>query len=137
MSQANVDALRAGYEAFERGDIKAVLDLMADDVDWTETGATPSVGHYRGKEAVRTRWLAAVGESFDEFKVTPAEFIDAGDHIVVRSIAHVRLKGVDEPVAAPVAHIWRFEGGKIASGHFIFADEARLRLAMQEAGVDM
>lgn len=136
MSQANVDALKGGYDAFARGDIEAVLELMTDDVEWVETGVTPSRGRYHGKEAVRSRWLASVGQSFDEFTVSPERFIDAGDHVAVLGTGRVRLKGVEQPVTGPVAHIWRFEGGKIASARFVFADGPRIDSALREAGID-
>jgi hypothetical protein len=36
--QANVGVVQQGYEALGRGDIPALLDLMADDVEWTLQG---------------------------------------------------------------------------------------------------
>jgi ketosteroid isomerase-like protein len=34
MSQENVERIRRGYEAFARGDVDAVLELLHPDVDW-------------------------------------------------------------------------------------------------------
>ena len=34
MSQENVEAIRRRYEAFDRGDIDGVLELLHPDVDW-------------------------------------------------------------------------------------------------------
>lgn len=136
MSQANVDALKDSYDAFARGDIEAALELMTDDVEWVETGVTPSCGSYHGKEAVRSRWLAAVGRSFDEFTISPEKFIDAGEHIAVLGTGTARLKGVEQPVSGPVAHIWRFQGDKIVSARFIFADGPRIDSALRDAGIE-
>jgi uncharacterized protein len=36
--RTNTDVVQQGYEAFGRGDIPAVLDLLTDDVEWIQQG---------------------------------------------------------------------------------------------------
>ncbi|MDH3189445.1 MAG: nuclear transport factor 2 family protein [Acidimicrobiia bacterium] len=48
----NLEAARAGYEAFAGGDLAAVSELMADDVVWHVGGSNMVSGDYQGKEAV-------------------------------------------------------------------------------------
>jgi ketosteroid isomerase-like protein len=36
MSQENVETARAAYEAWNRGDLQAVLDRLHPDVEWEE-----------------------------------------------------------------------------------------------------
>src|SRR5918994_4629624 len=50
----NAEVIRQAYEAFGRGDIPEVLDLLTDDVDWALQGPSviPWAGPGRGREAV-------------------------------------------------------------------------------------
>ena len=49
---ANVQVARRGYEAFSRGDMATVRELLADDVEWHVGGNNPISGDYKGKDAV-------------------------------------------------------------------------------------
>jgi ketosteroid isomerase-like protein len=83
MSTATEIVQRA-YEAFGRGDVPAILGMLADDVDW-ELAGSPNLP-YAGKR----RSHAEVGEFFadvaraDRIHVfEPREYIDAGNHVTV------------------------------------------------------
>jgi len=52
----------------------------------------------------------AVG-AWDEFKLTPDEFFEDGDTVVV--LAHTDVKKGDASAQVPVVHIWRWEGDEI------------------------
>ena len=50
----NVDVVQQAYEAFGRGDIPGVLELLTDDVEWTMQGPSmiPFAGTFRGREGI-------------------------------------------------------------------------------------
>jgi uncharacterized protein len=48
----NAVALRAGYEAFAKGDLETVGALFADDIAWHQSGTSPLAGDRAGKDAV-------------------------------------------------------------------------------------
>jgi ketosteroid isomerase-like protein len=49
----NASLLRAGYEAFQRGDIDTVLNqFFAEDIIWHVPGRSTLAGDYRGREQV-------------------------------------------------------------------------------------
>jgi len=52
--QTNERMVRDLYDAFGRGDIQAILNMLADDVDWYDPGppAVTHAGRYRGREDV-------------------------------------------------------------------------------------
>ncbi len=52
MGEQSVEFLRGLYAAFGRGDVPAVLDGFADDVEWNEAEGMPYGGVYRGGDAV-------------------------------------------------------------------------------------
>jgi ketosteroid isomerase-like protein len=75
MSQENVEIVRRGYAAFERGDVSVALDNASDLVTYR---ADPDGRTWNGPEGF-LQALADWTEGFDEFSATAEEFIDAGD----------------------------------------------------------
>jgi uncharacterized protein len=114
MSQENVANLRRGYEAFSRGDMPAVADLVTPDVEWGATDAFPGIeGVYRGSDALR-RWMDTIRSAWDEFEVTLDEVLHDGANVVV--VAE-RVRGRGRQSGAEVEmHVFStywFEGGKV------------------------
>ena len=112
MSQ-NVDNLRAGYEAFARGDLEAAMENFDEGIRWENPNAPqlPSPGVHEGKEAVASL-LAETPQYWDEFKVTPDEFIEDGDTVVVLGHLEGRGKATGREVKVPFVHVWRMSDGK-------------------------
>ena len=73
---SNTDTLKQGYEAFGRGDVPAVLDALADDVQWeawednrAQRAGVPHMAPRTGKDGV-AGFFAVVGEyEIREFSV--------------------------------------------------------------------
>lgn len=84
MSRENVEQVRRGYEAFARGDLEAVLELLDPDVDW-QPAIAPILGveTVRGRAAVRQFFTQDLFEGFDEFRAEPLSFEDFGDIVLV------------------------------------------------------
>ncbi len=83
MSQQNVEIVRRAIDALNRGDMDAAL-LSSDpevEVDWSRSrGLTPGI--HRGYEAVRAFWTN-IHETFERVTVSPKEFIEHGEHVLV------------------------------------------------------
>ena len=58
----NADRIRQGYDAFNRGDVPALVDLFADDVVWHFPGASKLGGEHVGRDATLTA-LGGYGEA--------------------------------------------------------------------------
>jgi uncharacterized protein len=84
MSRENVEQVRGGYEAFARGDVDAVLERLAPDVDW-HPAIAPILGveTMRGRGAVRRFLTRDLFEGFDQFHAEPLSFEDLGDFVLV------------------------------------------------------
>jgi ketosteroid isomerase-like protein len=110
-AEANVEMVREAIEAFNRGDMQAMLKLgYAEEFeyDWSR-GMGPNRGIYRGIEGfmefVNDQW-----STFDEVRLEAHEFIPRGNHVVVTTTVHGRGRhGV--PVNANSAHLYTFENG--------------------------
>lgn len=130
MSQENVDLAKQGYDAFGRGDIETAFANFDDGIEWRGVSEdVPAGGTYSGRDAVSGEWLKNVGENFDEFTVSPEEFLDAGDHVVVTGQAHAKLKN-GATVDGEFCHVWEYRNGKAVKARF-WGDSAALLKATQ------
>ncbi|HEX2410290.1 MAG TPA: nuclear transport factor 2 family protein [Solirubrobacteraceae bacterium] len=103
------DALKERYERFDRGDLEGALDLWADDIVWEGPNSPdlPGSGTHEGKQAALQVLQQAVG-AWDRFELSPDEFIEQGDTVVV--LGHTDVAKGDRSDRLPVVHIWRYRG---------------------------
>ena len=78
MSQADIETLRLGYEAMNRGDLDGALRLAHSDIEWKTADRHPLAGTYRGHDEVR-RFFEETRGAFEEVTVLPEEFIQCDD----------------------------------------------------------
>jgi uncharacterized protein len=132
MSQENVELVREGYAAFFRGDVNAVLagGRLDPEIEVRAAEEFPGEVTYHGYAGFRTymgRWM----ESWEQYKVTPEEFIDAGDRVVVvyRAVGRGHDSGVEVEMLR--AHVWTIRDEKAVRWE-IFAHPAE---ALEAAGL--
>ena len=82
MSQAEIETLRAVYEAVSRGDWDAALRDAGPDFEFIPPDQNPIAGTYRGREAVRG-FFAELWAAFEEVTIEPGPFLEADGLIVV------------------------------------------------------
>ena len=112
MSQQDVETVRRGYDAFNRKDIAAVLNLYDPQIEWIEAGGGRSpAGTFRGPQSVANEVFAAVPQNFEEFRADPERFIDAGEHVVVVGRFSGRARS-GATLDAPFVHVHRLRNGK-------------------------
>ena len=108
---SNTDTLRQGYEAFGRGDLDAASENWHDDIRWEGTEADlPGSGTHEGKDAVKQTLVEFV-QAFDDVSVTPDEFLEQDDTVVVLGHTEGTPKGGDR-IKVPFVHVWRMRDGK-------------------------
>jgi ketosteroid isomerase-like protein len=108
----NADALRAGYEAFGRGDADGVMAVFDDNIRWEGANATevPGGGTHDGKQAVM-QMLGSIPENYERFDVTTDDFLEVGDRVVVLFHLDGRTKSGND-VSVPGVHVWDMRDGK-------------------------
>lgn len=116
MSVENVEVARAAYEAFRSGDLEGVGKYFADDVVWESPDTLPTGGVFRGRDAVLANF-AELSKYWSKFSVDPDEYIDAGDHVVVRGVQSVT--GPGGSTESRYLHLMTLSNGKIVRGEFI------------------
>jgi ketosteroid isomerase-like protein len=113
MSQQDVETVQSGYDAFNRKDIPAVLELYDPQIEWVEAGGGRApAGPYRGPQSVSNEVFATVPENFDEFRAEPEQFIDAVEHVVVVGRFRGRAR-TGTILDAPFVHVHRMRNGKV------------------------
>ena len=118
---SNVDTARSAYEAFGRGDLEALKEMLAEDGTWLTSDELPLGGETHGRDTILANF-AQIPNYWTSFSVEPEEFIDAGEWVAIRG---TQRAGTDsDSFEAPFAHLMKFEDGKIVRGEF-YADSAK------------
>src|SRR3954470_5706886 len=117
MSQENVEIVRDAAVAFNRGDLDAWFEYVADDIDYRAVeGALDDSGPMHGKDAVRAYlqdWL----DMFDDFKSEPNYLIEAGGGKVVastRTSGRPKHSGVETALTS--AALYTIRDGRVVRG---------------------
>ncbi|HEY8225920.1 MAG TPA: nuclear transport factor 2 family protein [Pyrinomonadaceae bacterium] len=113
--QDNVQFVRNAYDAFKRGDIDAVLNTLADDIEWISPGPPdimPTAGTRRGRQAVK-EFFAVLSQQEDVEVFEPQEFIAQGDKVVAILKYRGRVKATGKPAEATLVHVFDFANGKV------------------------
>jgi ketosteroid isomerase-like protein len=111
---SNTDVLRKGFEAFAQGDLDGAIESFADDVRWEnpEAPQIPNNGVTEGRENVKELFADTL-TYWESFDLTPDEFHEDGDTVVVLSHAQAKGKETGKEVKLPWVQVFRFEGGKV------------------------
>ena len=128
----NVQIIKDVYEAAANDDIESVLTAFASDIEWREADGhpyQPDGEPWVGVEAVRENLFDNLDSEWDGFTVSPQEFHDAGDTVVVEC----RYTGVHNTTGkrldAQACHVWRLRNGEV-TGFQQYVDTAQLFDAM-------
>jgi ketosteroid isomerase-like protein len=131
MSRRNVEIIRAGYEAFLRGDLETAFSVFAEDIEAVDDPAMIGQRVYVGKEGF-ARMLAATTEGFDDVRYHADRFTDAGDSVLVdaRRSGRGTLSGVT--VEEHQHHVWDMrDGHAVRFRLFLSRDDALAALDIE------
>jgi ketosteroid isomerase-like protein len=126
--EPNAEIVRRGYEAFNRGDLESVLELLDPQVRVDVLPESPMSETYHG-HAGFLKMAGENAEMFERYSANPEDVIELdGEHIVVliRSAARGRMSGVE--IEGRLAHLWTIRDGK-AVRFESFRTEAEARAA--------
>jgi ketosteroid isomerase-like protein len=113
MSEADIEALRAVYEAVSRRDWDAAFRDARLDFELIPPDQNPIVGTYRGAEAIRA-FFTELWAAFEEVTVQPGEFLELDDRILVSLQMQLRPSDSDAKVEMQITHLWTMRDGKPA-----------------------
>ena len=115
-----VERVKAGYEAFNRGDYDAAAEYYHPDIVWHRVSAIESP--LVGREAVRRNMDPQI------FAEQRAELVEAevvGDCVLVRAVFRIKGAGSGIEMTDDAWHLYRIKDGMaIEFRHFTDRDEA-------------
>ena len=108
---SNLATVQSLYAAFRRGDIPAILALLAEDVEW-EYGLTstdvPWLQPRRGRDAAAGFFQALAAIDFHRLDATT--FLESGPVVVVLLQVEATIKATGRRISeADEVHIWHFD----------------------------
>jgi ketosteroid isomerase-like protein len=141
MPAENVEIVRRGYEAFNRGDIQTTLALFDPRVEvhlspeGREMLGSEFSGVYNGLDGFM-EFLGQLQARWQTWRWEPEEFIDAGDDrvlVMVRMRATARGDGPD--VDQPMAQVCTVQDGRLVRHDTYWArDAARQAVGLAPSG---
>jgi uncharacterized protein len=133
-TQESLAVVKGVYEAFNRGDIRAMVEMMTEDVDWTFPGIrvpSPYAGQFKGRVAVGKFFESlAANEDLQAFEVR--EFIAEGDSVVALGYYRSRIKATGRTLEGEWAQVFRMRNGKVVSSRY-YVDTAAVEAAYRTA----
>jgi ketosteroid isomerase-like protein len=121
MSPENVEIIRSIYDDWLRGEW--ATDKFDPEIAMVESEIIPGATSVQGIDAVR-RYMESFSHYWEQIRVEPQEYIDAGDQVIV--VAHLvgrgKSSGVD--VEREWSYVWTLRGGR-AQRMEAYADRAQ------------
>ncbi len=127
MSEANIALVQSAYGAYARGDIGAVLSVLAPEVEWHSVGRPedfPAFGPRKGIPAVQD-FFKTVAELIEFSEFSPQEFYCDRDKVFVLGHYAMTTRRTGRKVASDWVHIFTFRGGRVVQFRE-FLDTAQL-----------
>jgi ketosteroid isomerase-like protein len=82
MSEETLELARAGYAAWSRGDLEAMLETIDEDVEYRTSGVFPGLEPvYHGHEGMRRFW-DDFRSPWDSLRIVIDDLRESGDQIV-------------------------------------------------------
>jgi ketosteroid isomerase-like protein len=127
MSQENVELVRAGFAAYNNGDLDAMLETYDPEVEFV----TLLLGNRHGKEALRVLFEEN-REAVLGYRLDPEELIDAGPDKVI-AVAHLGGAGRVSQIALGdlIAFLFTIKDGLIVRQQTFRNKEEALEAAVR------
>jgi ketosteroid isomerase-like protein len=129
MSQEHVAMVKRVYGRWARGDFGVDPELLAADFVWHQRGGAVEPGSHRGGGIGAA--LERIFEVYDDFRIEPEEYVDAGEKVVVVARSSGRARATGMELDLRLTFVWTVRDGKLASMEQ-FAERAE---ALRAAGL--
>lgn len=127
MSQENVEVVRAGFRAFERGDVEAVLELCDEEIEIVQPAELPGVSPRQHGHTGVLEAFAIWPEQWDDFRVEVLDVVDLGeDRVLATTLQRGRGRDSGVPVETRFSFLFSVRAGKIAEWRMFMREEDAL-----------
>ena len=114
MSKHNIELVRRGYEAWNRGGVEAIIEILDPGIEWKSPSGEPTAREvYRGHKGVR-EW-ACDWEGLFENHYEPERFFDAGHQLLVFVRWRGRHEDSGQEFEQAIANVWTIHDGRVTA----------------------
>jgi ketosteroid isomerase-like protein len=106
MSQENVEVVRAVFRGLDEAGVDGMLPFLHEEFEYFPAEERGSVHGHNGLRRYFRRWM----EAWDEFHLSPTEFLDAGDYVFVGAALNGRGRGSGVEVKMEGWQVWLIRG---------------------------
>ena len=125
MSEADVESVKRGVEAYNRGDVEGVLEGADPEVIAVPVRSLLEGGEYSGHDGLR-KFLADMEEDWESREVELTDVRDLGDRVLVLGNFHAVGKASGSEVRQPVAWVCEMRNAKLLRLNAFSDQEAAL-----------
>lgn len=112
MARDHAELVRSAYEAFNRGDIDAVIAVLDREIVWWPATDEPVTEPYRGHAGYR-KFIRGLLELSPDMRIEIEEIVEAGDVVVACLQFAGRGRESGAPIEVGETHVARVRDGKI------------------------
>ena len=111
----NAAVVRGVYEAFAKGDVSKLLEVLDEKIEWHEAEHVTywPGGAFIGPQAVLEGVIARIPNDFDGFSIDVERITGSGNTVLVEARYRGTVRATGLPLDAQVAHVWDFRDGKV------------------------
>lgn len=115
MTDANVRLIQELYDAFSRGDIVAVLNVLDPqaELSFEAPNSIPWAGSWHGREGW-AKFFQTLAENADEITLKMEPFAAQGNNVVTVGRYRARVKLTNRRIDSPLVHLWTIRNGMVA-----------------------
>jgi ketosteroid isomerase-like protein len=134
MSQANVDVVRAAFDAWNAGEeLDAYFLRFHPQLVYHPRADEPDPSPHVGRDAYE-RLVRGAADTFAGVTFDVLELIDAGDRVIVPTVLHARMRGSEAEVRDTYAFVYEVRDGAIVEGwEYRTKEEALASVSAAEA----
>ena len=120
----NAEVVRNGYDAFGKGDLETLRELISADVVWKVPGKNLVSGEKKGIEATLAYFTQLFELSDGTVKAEPLDVAVGADHVIVTQVTTGERNGKSLRLDAVL--VFSFRDGKISGCSEFENDQYRL-----------
>jgi ketosteroid isomerase-like protein len=112
---ANVRVVQNAFAAFAARDLKGVMALLADDIEWqgARTKDIPYGGHFHGKDQL-AKFFANLGQNIEYEYFEAAEYVNHNERVIALGRERFLVKSTGRHVDNEWAMVLTVTEGRIA-----------------------
>jgi ketosteroid isomerase-like protein len=112
MASANVEVIRRGLDAYNKGDVVAMLETADPDIEFVPLRSLVVGGSYRGHEGIR-QFFEDLDEEWENRVIRNEDFRERDDSVLLLGEFEARGKASGVEMHSPVAWLFELRDGKV------------------------